>query len=220
MANEEKNDSTAEEKHEGRPPNSKKKSPTPNKKSKNELTPGAKETRKSAKKKLNTPKPSEKPNAKPTKKKKSHKQANGGEAAQKRGSPQHSTRSSITHGASRFAEGTRRTSEKALFRNSSTLTGGGGYFDMFAPPKKKPAPVRTTVINPRTGKVTVTEPVTQEKKKPAQMQGWNPMAFENLISPELHTPHFETHSTYKLTQPRRSKGKGKSKRAWNLGDLI
>ena len=119
---------------------------------------------------------------------------------------------------------------------------GGGYYDLFgggsAP--KKPKPVRTTVVNPRTGKVTITETGIEgqyESKhgKPSFKQkdrAWSP---DDLISgPELHTrgiPNpLDLNLAHKPTIDPGHKGKGhkKSKRGhskqrnktWNIGDLV
>jgi hypothetical protein len=147
----------------------------------------------------------------------------GKQAAQRRYAKPKQT---LTKKASSFVEGTRRSSEKANFGRSTTLTppgGQGGYFDIFGrPQKKKPVPVKTTVVNPKTGKITITEPVEQPKKKAESYGG-----FDMLTVPELHTGQsYNPFDIEVVPSHRMPHGKGHKKkrghpthRHWNIGDL-
>ena len=133
----------------------------------------------------------------------------GKHAAQRHYAPQpHQTRS-----VGKIAKGVERSSSKALFGTS--VYGG---LSLFQTPKKKPVPQRVTKVS-KSGAVTITEPVTEPKKKES-MQQWNPLGMENIVTPELHTLHSNPFNIEIIQQPK-AKGfrKSKRKRAWRIGDM-
>jgi hypothetical protein len=148
----------------------------------------------------------------------------GKKAAQKRYVPkdQH-TQSHPSHVAKQsanFAKGASSGFGSGLFGK-----GNSGYYDMSfggvgVASKKKPAPERVTTVNPRTGKVTIREPIVEEKKKPLR-EGWN--SLDMLTVPEFHTAHSTNPFNIEVSKPhttRKGKGKRKApKRKWQLGDI-
>ena len=124
---------------------------------------------------------------------------------------------------------------------------GTGYYDMNmfggATAKPKAAPVRTTTVNLRTGKTTITEPIEPQKKKSSPMQhnSWDLLggSADSLSLPQLGTRHtaaydFPTMKRNKATRivkpnlnmqnmfsvPKGMRPQKKKKRSRGIGDLF
>jgi hypothetical protein len=139
------------------------------------------------------------------------------EAQHKYGSPQ-------THSATKAAKQTGRAASGVYRSGGKPLVNpGNNYYDIFSstPPKKKPPPVVTTKVS-KSGTVTITRPVEQEKKK---SQTYSP--FDMLGPADVHTPSIPNPFEIEIVKPHNiphSKGhkkkRGAPKHNWNIGDLI
>jgi len=116
--------------------------------------------------------------------------------------------------------------EAGLFGSSK----GGLDFGLFwQAPKKKPIPVRTTVYNPRTGKVVTTEPIVDKPQKgfAPKEKAWSP--WDMVSGPELHVKGIPNQLNFNVGMAPAPKGHKKGKKSrhqpphkngYRIGDLI
>jgi hypothetical protein len=225
MPEEEKHETKAEEKHEGVATRIRERLHEAKESTKEKVNPWSK-THKAERKETREHKAEiYKAQREAYKKEEIHQAAESGKkAAQKRYAPrEHPQVRHVAGQAQKFAKGA-----STGFGSGILGRGSSGYYDMsfggMVGPKKKPKPERVTTVNPRTGKVTIREPVEEKKKEPPH-EAWN--SFDMLTVPEYHTAHsinpfdIETQKPHQLPKRKgKSKRRTAPKRKWQLGDLM